>query len=182
MLSSHLSGCSFSSSLAISSSWTPPLNNGELRGSGLNPLFYPHTPLPWVTHGFKCHLSSANSQVHLPSLDLVPELNIQIASHLPDGPRCPRGTSHLRCETLNPEPCCSHQLSSAENGPSGLPAAPSKTFTPFLLSHPTFKPLANPISTTFKIDAEGHHLPSFPQPPPWPQGTVTSLLDHCHGL
>lgn len=119
-------------------------------------------------------------------IDLVPELNIQIASHLPDGPRCPRGTSHLRCENLNPELCCSHQLPSAENGPAGLPAPPSKTLasslTPFLLSHPIFKPLANPISTTFKIDAEGHHLPSFPQPPPWPQGTVTSLLDHCHGL
>ena len=92
----------------------------------LGPLLGPHLWImqsrlhPWVTHGFTYHLFAAHFQVHLPSLDPAPELR-QNSSHLPDGPRCPVGTSHFRCDHLNPEPSSPHQLPSAEDGASSLP-------------------------------------------------------------
>ena len=164
------SGCSFSISLASSSSWARTPNSGDPQGSGRAPPFHLYTLPPLLTRGFKYHLSAGNSQVRMSSLDFTPELNMLMSSCLLGRPRCLLEFKMPRTESQTILP---YRWPAAEGGSSSLWVAQSNalesSLTPFLLSHPVFDPLANLIRSTFKICAEVDHFLLFSLLPLWPK-------------
>ena len=90
--------------LLAGSSSTHHLSSGESWAQDMQ-LFSTCTLFfPWWPLALKYPLPVGKSQMHIFSLDLIPELNMQISFCLLDRPRCLTSTSLLRHPMLNPKP------------------------------------------------------------------------------